>query len=72
MGESSFRLQGEYLGKNILATKLETTRYNTAKFSQPQPNMAAPMHQVTAHEKVVNSATISHGIRNTPTSYPHT
>ena len=34
--------------------KRKTTQYNTAKFTQPRPNMAAPLHWDTTYEKVVN------------------
>ena len=36
------------------ARKREATQYNTAKLSQPRPNLATPMHQDMAREKAVN------------------
>ena len=35
--------------------KCETTQYNTADPDQLRQNMAAPMHQDTAHKKAVNN-----------------
>ena len=39
--------------------KCTTTWCNTAEFNQPRPNKAAPMHQHTACEKVVNTGVLS-------------
>ena len=40
--------------ENSRARKRKTSQYNIGKHSQPCPNMAAPLHRETAHEKVVN------------------
>ena len=39
-----------------LARKRETVQYNFADLIQARQNVAAPMHRVTAREKVVNRA----------------
>ena len=47
-----FRFHERYIsGENSQARKRETTQCNTAKLTQPRPNMAAPMQQDTAREK---------------------
>ena len=50
----------KWVDASVKAVELEsgeTFRRNTAKLTQPSPDMAASLHRDTAHEKVVNKMT---------------
>ena len=57
MGKS-FTCMGDTSIKNNLERKREPTQCDTPKLSHPEQNIAVPMQQDMAHEKVVNSAII--------------
>ena len=58
LNESSGLVKG-YIRENSPARKHKTTQYDTAKLTQPRPNMAVPRHGDTACEQGVNRKCIT-------------